>query len=419
MKDVSLEPIRTVAMILAGGRVGELSVLTMERPKAALPFAGYYRIIDFALSNLMLAGVTRVGILSQYRPASLIEHVGTGESWDFVGLDRGAKILPPFWGGDAGDWYQGNADAVHQNWNYVEDYGADLLLVVSGDHIYSLDYQDIIRFHLEREADLTIGFKKMPHDPHFGYGRLDETGRVLEYGEKSNEPVSDHASLTIYVIDVKALREVFESEDGRLGKFLEFGRHVIPYMLEKYRVFGYDFDGYWAYTRTIPMYYQAHQDLISGKIDIDAWGIRTNLQDTLVADQPPARFGANAVVSDSLISTGCQIDGEVIRSVLSPGVRVERGARVIDSILCHNTVVGAGSVVARTISDKHVILGADCTCGGDAPGAASEGQPLHPHGWITVLGKKCEIGDRTVLSPGTSIIPEQKVPAGARVERRS
>ena len=419
MKDVSLQPIRTVAMILAGGRDGELSVLTMERPKAALPFAGYYRIIDFALSNLMLAGVTRVGILSQYRPASLIEHVGTGESWDFVGLDRGAKILPPFWGGDAGDWYQGNADAVHQNWNYVEDYEADVLLVVSGDHIYSLDYQEIIRFHLEREADLTIGFKQMPHEPHFGYGRMDETGRVLEYWEKPSKPVSDHASLTIYVIDVKALREVFESEDGRLGKFLEFGRHVIPYMLEKYRVFGYDFGDYWAYTRTIPMYYQAHQDLISGKIDIDAWGIRTNLQDTLVADQPPARFGANAVVRDSLVSTGCQIDGEVIRSVLSPGVRVERGARVVDSILCHNTVVGAGSVVTRTISDKHVVLGAECTCGGDAPDAAPTEQSLNPHGWITVLGKKCEIGDRTVLSPGTSIIPEQKVPTGARVERRS
>ena len=419
MKYEALQPIRTVAMVLAGGRVGELSVLTMERPKAALPFAGYYRIIDFALSNLMQAGLTQVGILSQYRPASLIEHVGTGESWDFVGLDRGAKILPPFWGGDAGDWYHGNADAVQQNWNYVEDCRADLLLVVSGDHIYSLDYQDLIRFHLEKGADLTIGFKQGPHDPHFGYGRLDADGQVLQYEEKSATPAGDHASLTIYVLNVKALREVFDSEEGRSGKLLEFGRHVIPHMMGRYRVFGYDFRGYWAYTRTIPMYYRAHQDLISGKIDIDAWGIRTNLQDTLVANQPPARFGGEAAVSDSFISTGCEIEGEVIRSVLSPGVHVSRGARVVDSILCHNTVVGPGATVIRTISDKHVHIGEGSSCGAESPGPEGDRPLENPQGSITVLGKRCEIGERTVISPGTAIVPEQKVPAGARMEQRT
>ncbi len=397
-------------MVLAGGRVGELSVLTMERPKAALPFGGYFRIIDFALSNLMHAGLTKVGILSQYRPASLIEHVGTGESWDFVGLDRGAKILPPFWGGDAGDWYRGNADAVEQNWNFINDAGADLLLIVSGDHIHDIDYQDVIRTHLEKDADMTICFKSMDHDPSYGFAKLGPDGHIADYREKPDEPFSEYASLTTYVINVPILREVFKSREGKAGELLEFGRHVIPYMVDKYKMYGYVHDGYWAYTRTVPMYYAAHQDLISGLVDIEKWGIRTNLQDTLVADQPPARFSRTAEVTNSLISTGCEIEGEVINSVLSPGVRVGKGARIVDSILCHNTVVGEDVRVYRTISDKHVQLGSGTVCGGEE---------TEDNTSITLIGKLCEIGARVNLTPGAALPPEQRVPDGARVEGRS
>jgi glucose-1-phosphate adenylyltransferase len=396
MKIDGSQPLRIVAMVLAGGRVGELSVLTMQRPKAALPFAGYFRIIDFVLSNLMRAGINRVGILSQYRPASLIEHVGTGESWDFVGLDRAAKILPPFWGGEAGDWYQGNADAVDQNWNFLADVEADLVLVLSGDHIYRTDYRDLIQAHLDSGADFTVAVKKMPYDRHYGYAQLDAEHRVVAYTEKPEAPRDEHASLTIYLANTKALREVFDSDRGRRGELLEFGKDVIPYMLEQgYQVRGHVFSDYWAYTRTIPMYYEAHQDLLRGRIDLDAWGVRTNLQDTLVASQPPARFGRYAEVNESLISTGCEIDGEVIRSVLSPGVRVERGARVIDSILCHNTRVGAGACVVRTISDKHVSIGEQSVCGS----ASDEG------GLFALIGKQARIGSGCRLEAGATLLP--------------
>jgi glucose-1-phosphate adenylyltransferase len=401
MKIEGTQSLRIVAMVLAGGRVGELSVLTMQRPKAALPFAGYFRIIDFALSNLMRAGISRVGILSQYRPASLIEHVGTGESWDFVGLDRSAKILPPFWGGEAGDWYQGNADAVDQNWNFLADVSADLVLVLSGDHIYRTDYRDLIQSHLSSGADFTVAVKKMPHDPHYGYARLDSDQRVLGYTEKPGAPSDDHASLTIYLASTRALREVFDSEPGRRGELLEFGKDVIPYMLDRYHVRGHVFADYWAYTRTIPMYYEAHQDLLRGRIDLDAWGVRTNLQDTLVASQPPARFGPHAEVNGSLVSTGCEIDGEVIRSVLSPGVRVERGARVVDSILCHNTRVHAGAVVQRTISDKHVSIGPDTHCGSDM----ESGAPAR----ISLIGKHGRLGCGCRLAPGATVLPGGQV----------
>lgn len=403
MKIDGSKSLRIVAMVLAGGRVGELSVLTMQRPKAALPFAGYFRIIDFALSNLMRAGINRVGILSQYRPASLIEHVGTGESWDFVGLDRSAKILPPFWGGEAGDWYQGNADAVGQNWNFLADVDADLVLVLSADHIYHTDYRDLIQAHLDSGADFTVAVKKMAYDPHYGYARLDSSHRVLAYTEKPDAPRDEHASLTIYLANTKALREVFDSEPGRRGELLEFGKDVIPYMLGRYDVRGHIYSDYWAYTRTIPMYYDAHQDLLRGRIDLDAWGVRTNLQDTLVAAQPPARFGPHAEVSESLVSTGCEIDGQVLRSVLSPGVRVERGARVVDSILCHNTVVGAGSAVFRTISDKHVTIGAETYCGSES----EDGSPR-----ISLIGKHGRIGCGCRLEAGVTVLPGGHVADG-------
>lgn len=438
------QSLRIVAMVLAGGRVGELSVLTMHRPKAALPFAGYFRIIDFALSNLMRAGVTRVGILSQYRPASLIEHVGTGEAWDFIGLGRGTKILPPFWGGEAGDWYMGNADAVAQNWNFIQDAEADLLLVLSGDHIYRMDYLDLIRNHLERGAHFTVGVKALPRDPHYGYARLDSSGRMVEYQEKPDSSNLDLASLTIYLINVPALREVFASDPGRRGDLLEFGKDVIPYMLDRYRVYGHVFEDYWAYTRTIPMYYDAHQDILDGLVDLDSWGVRTNLQDTDVAAQPPARFGPRAEVSDSLISSGCEIEGIVERSVLSPGVRVGRGARVVDSILSHNTIVEEGAQIARTIADKHVTIRAGASIG--AVGVArtirgqivstesSEGRsgdaemsPLQNRGTsplvlpatepgIALIGKRATIGAGALLHPGARILPDHQVSPDRVVE---
>lgn len=387
-------------MILAGGRVGELSVLTLARPKSAMPFAGHYRIIDFPLSNLMHAGIAHVGILSQYRPSSLIDHVGVGESWDFVGLERGAKILPPFRGAEASDWYRGNADAIYRNLNYIRDHDGEQAVILSGDHIYRMDLRAMIEYHNERDADLTVAFKRMGTrvSQRFGYGRLAPDGRLLSYEEKPLTPTTDLASLTIYVAEVEPLCRALEACVGL--ESYEFGRDVIPRMLARDRVFGYEFDGYWAYARTIDSYYEAMQDLLLGRIDIDGWGIRTNLADSGAADVPPTRIDAGAEVRNSLISPGCEIQGTVRGSILSPGVRVGRGAIVEGSAVFHRSVIEPGGTVERAILDKDVLVG---------EGARVGGPPLV--GAEPVAGSPTCLGI-TVLGKGARVIAGGIVPVG-------
>jgi glucose-1-phosphate adenylyltransferase len=396
---------KAVAMVLAGGRVGELSVLTLVRPKAAMPFGGHFRIIDFALSNLMHAGINHVGILSQYRPQSLIDHVRVGESWDFVGLERGAKILPPFRGADASDWYRGNADAVYRNLNYITDRGAEIVVILSGDHIYRMDLRQMIRTHLDNQADLTIAFKRMGPNTslRFGYGTIDGSGCVTGYEEKPAVPQSDLASLTIYVARVEPLIQVIEECIG-LGSY-EFGRDVVPRMLTNHKVCGFVFEDYWAYARTIDAYYQATQDLILGRIDLDKWEIRTNLLDSGVATSAPARIAAGAEVRNSLISPGCQIEGTVRGCVLSPGVRVERGAIVEGSVVFQRSHIEAGARVERAILDKDVRIGRESRIGGPA----MIGEPLdekRPSSLgISVIGKGARIAPGSNLPPGEVIQP--------------
>lgn len=397
MESRALKPLKLVAMVLAGGRVGELSVLTLRRPKSALPFAGYYRIIDFALSNLMRAGITHVGILSQYRPASLIDHVGVGESWDMVGLGRGAKILPPFRGAEASDWYRGNADAVFQNLNYVRDHDADMVLIVSGDHIYTMDYQELIEHHLTTGADLTMGFKKMDPNERFGYGVLDQAGRVLRYEEKPSAPISDLASLTIYLFNREPLIRALSELRGR--EMVEFGRDVVPAMLEQYRVSGYVFPGYWAYTRTIEAYYQAHQDLLSGALDLNESVVRSNLYDAMIAGQPPARVGSGGRVENSFVSSGCEVEGTVIDSVISPGVRIHRDAVVRGSIVFARSTIGPGTRIERAILDKGLTIEDDVRIGG-------------PGGGITLVGKEAVFHRGATVAPGAVVQPEDVVAAG-------
>ncbi|MEZ4653520.1 MAG: sugar phosphate nucleotidyltransferase [Candidatus Eisenbacteria bacterium] len=252
--------------------------------------------------------MTRVSILSQYRPASLIEHVGTGESWDFVGLDRTAKILPPFWGGEAGDWYQGNADAVDQNWNFLADVEADLVLVISGDHIYRTDYRELIEAHLDSGADFTVAVKKMAYDPHYGYATLDSANRVVSYVEKPDAPRDDHASLTIYLANTKALREVFDSEPGRRGELLEFsGKDVIPYARAAPRP-RLGLSGLLGLHPDDPDVLRSAPGPPAGTDRSRRLGSPDQPQDTLVASPSPARW-RQAEINGSLVGTGCEIEG--------------------------------------------------------------------------------------------------------------
>ncbi|HTU02751.1 MAG TPA: sugar phosphate nucleotidyltransferase, partial [Candidatus Sulfotelmatobacter sp.] len=284
---------RVLGMILAGGRVDELSVLTAQRPKSAVPIWGMYRIIDFALSNMMHARIDVVGVLSQYRPYSLVTHLANGEPWDYVGRARELRILTPFKGMVDSDWYKGTADALYQNLGFIERFGPELVLVVSGDHIYSMDYRRIIERHLAAGAELTMALEPVPREQAHLYGTavLDGEGRVLAYEEKAPNPRSNLASLTIYVFTTACLMERIR-QNAAEGKDFHIYSEIIPRMVaERARVFGYIFDGYWRYARTLDSYYAANMDLLGEQApDLAAWQVQTNATPRSMGDRVPALF---------------------------------------------------------------------------------------------------------------------------------
>jgi len=398
-----------LAMILAGGRVDELDVLTFLRPKSVLPFGALYRIIDFPMSNLMNSGIERVGILSQYRPFHLINHIANGQPWDMVGRNRFAVILPPFKGREASDWYKGTADAVYQNRDFIRMYNPDLVLILSGDHIYRMDYQAVIDFHIEKKADLTIAFTAVPRKgaDRFGQGLIDDEeprgGKVVRYVEKPRKALYDWASLTIYAFNPGVLFEALEENAGKESH--EFGRDIIPSLIGNSRVYGYRHTGYWGYTRTLEEYWRTSMDLLGSRprIDLSAWPIRTNLAHGEIRDMQPAILGPSAVIEDSLLYLGCEVRGKVFRSLLFPGARVEEGAVVEDSILFFDTVVDREARVARTITDIGVRIGARARIG-------------EKGGELSVIGMGSEAPEGVTIRPGVTVYPGVEAGRFARDE---
>jgi len=387
-----------LAMILAGGRVDELDVLTFSRPKSVLPFGALYRIIDFPMSNLMNSGIERVGILSQYRPFYLINHIANGQPWDMVGRNRFAVILPPFKGMGTSDWYKGTADAVYQNIDFIKMYNPDLVLILSGDHIYKMDYLDVINYHVEMKADLTIAFTPMPNEgpDRFGQGLIegkDPTGgRLIEYVEKPQKRVHDWASLTIYVFNQRVLLEALEENADKDSH--EFGRDIIPSLIGKAMIHGYKHTGYWGYTRTLEEYWRTSMALLGdpARIDLKSWQIRTNLAHREIRDRQPTIFGPASSVKDSLVHSGCHVRGKVSRSLLFPGVVVEEGAVVEDSILFFDTKVAKEARVTRTIADIGVAIGRCAAVGGR-------------DGKLTVIGMESSLPEEVKVHDGVTIYP--------------
>lgn len=420
-----------LAFILAGGRVDELSVLTFDRPKSALPFAGNYRVIDFALSNLMHARIGNVGILSQYRSASLITHIGNGASWDMSGRRRQVSLLPPSKGRKESDWYKGTTDAVAQNLEFIYENNPDLVLILSGDHIYHMDYQPLIQFHHEQKADVTAAFIKVPKDKahRFGLGTIKQEkglpgGRLLDYQEKPAEPQSQWASLTIYLFNTPILLDIIRKILPK-REMNEFGRDILPWLVHQVRVFGYCFSGYWGYTRTLDEYWQTHMELLQArtKIDLKSWEIRSNLEHERIQDRQPAMVGPKAHLDQVLLTNGCQVEGRVKRSILFPGVCIEEGAVVEDSILFYDTIIESGAVVKKTIADKRVRVGEKTRIGGEVNPPGNQAFPQLLSSGLTVIGRnthlppRMRVGSNCILFPHLEedFFSSSDIPSGATI----
>jgi glucose-1-phosphate adenylyltransferase len=411
---------KTLALVLAGGRVDDLGALTYYRPKSALPFGGFARIIDFSLSNLMGSGLERVGILSQYRSYSLINHIGIGAAWDMIGRYRGISILPPFQGSNESRWYQGTADAVFQNLDFIRYHAPENVLIIAGDHIYNMDYQEMIEYHREKDADLTIAFLKVPlaaAASRFGVAEIaaeagGSGGRVLSYEEKPASPKAQWASLTIYCFRPQTLYEALATNAHQDASH-EFGKDIIPRLLrEKRGVHGFKFRGYWGYTGTIAEYWQTNMDLLGDKpkIPLREWGLRTNLDHRRIRDCPPWKTGAAAVITNSLIYNGCTVEGAVENSILFPRVEVGRGAIVRDSIVFFNNKIAADCRIDKTISDVNNTFGPGCIVGAEDPPATKR---ISVIGLRNTIPAAAKIGAGAVLYPG--LAPEKLprlIPAG-------
>ncbi len=393
-----------LAVILAGGRVDELSVLTAHRPKSAVPFGGFARVIDFSLSNLMHSGLELVAVLSQYRSFSLINHIGIGASWDMIGRYRGVFVLPPFQGFGQSSWYRGSADAVHQNLDFIRFHQPETILIISGDHVYNMDYREILRYHREKDADCTMACVRVPMNEaqRFGVAEIDDEdgergGRVLQYREKPEAPTFNWASMTVYCFKPAVLYELLAA-NSREDESFEFGRDILPRaMREQKKVYGYKFAGYWGYTRTVEEYWRTSMDLLGDepKLRLSEWGLRTNLEQRDMRDCQPLKVGPEAVIANSLIYNGCVVDGRVENSILFPGVRVAAGAVVRNSVLFFDNVVGREARLNKVVSDVNVTVGEKAVIGAaeEATGAAGV-TVLGWHNWIPAgmrIGAGCTL----------------------------
>lgn len=394
----------TLAMILAGSRVDELNVLTYYRPKSAVPFGGFGRVIDFSLSNLMNSGIEQVALLSQYRSYSLINHIGTGAAWDMIGRYREVSILPPYQGSDGSAWYRGSADAIYKNLDFVQYHNPEEILILSGDHIYKMDYQDLIDYHTEKDADLTIAFTQVPKtDAHrFGIGQIDEEdgeqgGRVVKYWEKPESPDSDWASMTVLCFKPEILYRALEQNQEK--ESFQFGKDIIPSLLKQNcKVYGYKFCGYWGYTRTINEYWQSNMDMLGDNppIDLEKWVFRTNLDHRKIRDNEPALFGEGACVENSLIYNGCKVGGTVRNSILFPGVHVKKGAVIENSVIFFQNKIGAHCKLNKVVSDVNNVFESDVVVG---PNESTEESA------VTVVGWNNRIPQGTVIGEGATIYP--------------
>ena len=354
-----------VAMLLAGGQGSRLYTLTETMAKPAVQFGGKYRIIDFPLSNCVNSGIDTVGVLTQYQPLVLNEYIGNGEPWDLDKSSGGVHVLPPYQGKKGSDWYKGTANAIYQNINFIKRYSPKVVLILSGDHIYKMNYSKMIREHLKNEADCTIAVLKVPMDQakRFGILNTDDKNRIVDFEEKTAHPNSNNASMGIYVFSTDVLIKYLEMDEQDKESSNDFGKNIIPKMLDDgKKMYAFNFEGYWKDVGTISSLWESNMDLLGKNPKFNlfdkSWRIYYRHE-----QEPPQRINAGADVQNSFVTEGCNISGKVYNSVLSNSVTVEKGAIVRDSVIMSNVVIKSGAVVDYTIIDHDTVIGKDAEVG--------------------------------------------------------
>ncbi|MBN1920298.1 MAG: glucose-1-phosphate adenylyltransferase [Anaerolineae bacterium] len=417
-----------LTLILAGGAGSRLSILGEKRAKPAVPFAGKYRIIDFPLSNAVNSDLYRIAVLTQFRPHSLMEHIGIGDPWD---LNRrppnGLHIWQPYRGRTDQDWYRGTADALYQNRGFIQATNSDTLLILSGDHIYKQDYRDLLRFHQNKGADLTVAVMNVrPEETHrFGIMTVDAGQKITRFAEKPKQSESTLASMGIYVFNTRFLLDLLEQDALDKESAHDFGKNIIPQIVQMGKAYAYPFMGYWVDVGTIQSYWETSMELLGETPGLDLydkdWVIHTRSE-----ERPPVKCLPPGELVNSIASNGCFVQGTVINSVLSPGVRVEKGAVVRDSVIMNDTVIRANAMLDRCILDKEIEVGARVQLGvgdGDTPNAL---EPANINTGITIVGKRAHVPAGAVIGRNCRIDPATEmedyealeVPSGGTISKK-
>ena len=391
-----------IAMLLAGGQGSRLGVLTEKVAKPAVAFGGKYRIIDFPLSNCINSGIDTVGVLTQYQPLRLNTHIGIGIPWDLDRNEGGVTVLPPYEKSTSSEWYTGTANAIYQNLAYMEQYNPDYVLILSGDHIYKMDYEVMLDFHKANKADITIACMPVPIEEasRFGIMVTDESNRITEFEEKPEHPSSNLASMGIYIFSWPVLKDALIALKDQNG--CDFGKHILPYCKEKgQRLFAYEYNGYWKDVGTLGSYWEANMELIDIIPEFDLyeefWRIYTK-GDVI----PPQYISEDAVVDKCIIGEGTEVYGEVHNSVIGPNVVIGRGSVIRDSIIMKNTSVGENVVMDKAIVAEDVVVGNNVVigCGEEAPNVL---KPAVYSFGLAAIGENSVIPDNVKIGKNTAI----------------
>ena len=389
-----------LALVMAGGEGGRMELLTEQRAKPVLPYAGVYRLIDFPLSHCVHSQIENVWVIEQFQPHSLNDHLANGRPWDLDRTYGGLQIIPPYTGTSEGGFTQGNADAIYCNRRFIREFAPDVLLVLSADHIYKLDYRDVIAAHQERQADVTMVTTRRPIEQASRHGvlKVSDGGKVTEFAYKPEQPASDIVTTEIFVYSAERLLTVLDELAQAQGSdeeegLKDFGHKLIPQLVEAGSAYAYPLEGYWRDVGTIDAYWEAHMDLLAEAppLDLDTpdWPLRT-----YSIQRVPARVFGTAQIDNSLLSPGCRIHGRVEHSVLGPGVVVEAGAMVRNAILFENTVVGAGATIDHAIVDSEARIEAKVRVGGGQDGGGRQ---------LTLVGHGVRVGVGRVIVPGERV----------------